>query len=256
MAVQSLAPCTFPRSFISRPLATRIAAHLMTHVLGFNCLHMASRSMLGNVVCVRGRALLVVVDSANATMAARERHDCDDIVGMELQEDDGDGRTLESYWSQRHAKDEWMAPIGGAGDCTELTLAASAALGCMRVKWEMAEPMRWSRNSGCELLQRRYPTLKMGKYPYRFCESGVPLKCCASDRYSSGWCLGSIHEISAKRPMDSCPIIDPALDARDIDAVIWRENICLQGLGISPLRGVRTRFPRTRQMRGTRRRHI
>ncbi|RNC60157.1 surface protease GP63 [Trypanosoma cruzi] len=112
MAVPSLAPCTFPRSFISRPLATRIAAHLMTHFLGFTYPHMASRSMLGNVVCVRGGALLVVVDSANATMAAREHHDCDDIVGMELQEDDGDGRTLESYWSQRHAKDEWMAPTG------------------------------------------------------------------------------------------------------------------------------------------------
>ncbi|RNC60158.1 surface protease GP63 [Trypanosoma cruzi] len=62
----------------------------------------------------------------------------------------------------------------------------------MRVKWEMAEPMRWSRNSGCELLQRRYPALNMGKYPYRFCESGVPLKCCASDRYSSGWCVVSM----------------------------------------------------------------
>ncbi|RNC32440.1 surface protease GP63 [Trypanosoma cruzi] len=43
----------------------------------------------------------------------RGAHDCDDIDGMELQDGDGDGRTLESHWSQRHAKDEWMAPIVG-----------------------------------------------------------------------------------------------------------------------------------------------
>ncbi|RNC39596.1 putative surface protease GP63 [Trypanosoma cruzi] len=70
------------------------------------------------------------------------------------------------------------------------------------------------------------------------------------------WLVSSIHEMSARRPMDSCPVIDPALNLRDIDAVIWRENICLQCLGTSPLLGVRTRFPRTRRMRGTRRRHI
>ncbi|RNC56509.1 surface protease GP63 [Trypanosoma cruzi] len=94
------------------------------------------------VLCVAA-ALLVVVHSTTAAMAARKHQDCDDIDGIELQDGDGDGRTLESHWLQRHAKDEWMALIGCAGCCTELTLAASADLGCMRVKWDMAEPMRW-----------------------------------------------------------------------------------------------------------------
>ncbi|RNC42824.1 surface protease GP63, partial [Trypanosoma cruzi] len=108
-----LAPCTFPVvSFHGR-----IAAHLMAHALGFNCLHMASRSMVRNVACVRGRALSVVVDSTTAAMAAREHHDCDDIDGMELQDGDGDGRTLEAHLSQHHARDERMASIGSAGDC-------------------------------------------------------------------------------------------------------------------------------------------
>ncbi|RNC40547.1 surface protease GP63 [Trypanosoma cruzi] len=66
----------------------------------------------GMAQCVAA-ALVVVVHSTNAAMAAREHHDCDDIDGMELQDDDGDGRTLESHWSQRHVNDEWMAPIGG-----------------------------------------------------------------------------------------------------------------------------------------------
>ncbi|RNC40948.1 surface protease GP63 [Trypanosoma cruzi] len=34
--------------------------------------------------------------------------------------------------------------------------------------------------------------------------------------------FGSIHEMSAKRPMGRCPITDPALDVGDVDAVIWR----------------------------------
>ncbi|EKF26716.1 surface protease GP63, putative, partial [Trypanosoma cruzi marinkellei] len=97
-------------------------------------------------------------------MAAREHHDCDDIDDMELQDDDGDGRTLESHWLQRHARDEWMAPIGGTGCCTELTLAALAALVCLMVKWEMAEPMGWCGNSGCGLLYRKCSALKMSEY--------------------------------------------------------------------------------------------
>ncbi|RNF05868.1 surface protease GP63 [Trypanosoma cruzi] len=32
----------------------------------------------------------------------------------------------------------------------------------------------------------------------------------------------SIHEMSAKRLTDSCPITDSALDVRDIEGVIWR----------------------------------
>ncbi|RNC51211.1 surface protease GP63 [Trypanosoma cruzi] len=117
MAVQLLAPCTLPVSFISRTHFTRIAAHLLAHAVGFNCPHMASRSMVRHVAGVRGRALSVVVHSTNAAMAAREHHDCGDTDGMELQDGDGDGRTLESHWSQRHARDEWIAPLGCAGCC-------------------------------------------------------------------------------------------------------------------------------------------
>ncbi|RNC38355.1 surface protease GP63 [Trypanosoma cruzi] len=79
--------------------------------------HMASRSTVRHVAGVRGRALSVVVHSATSAMPAGEHHDCDDIDGMELQDDDGSGRTLESHWWQRHARDERMALIGCAGCC-------------------------------------------------------------------------------------------------------------------------------------------
>ncbi|EKF38922.1 surface protease GP63, putative [Trypanosoma cruzi marinkellei] len=218
---------------------------------------MACRSMVRNVAGVRGGALSVVVDSTTAAMAVREHHDRDNIDGMEQQDEDGDGRTLESHRWRRHARDEWMAPIGCAGECTELTLAALAALGCVRVSWKMAEPMRWCRDSGCALQQQgNCSALSMSEYPHMHCELCVPVKCCASDRYSGGWCFGSVDKTSAERPMDSCPVIVVALDVRDADAVIWRENVFLRGPGTSPLRGVWTRFPRARQMRGTRRRHI
>ncbi|KAF5215155.1 surface protease GP63 [Trypanosoma cruzi] len=195
----------------------------MAHAVGFACPHMAGRGMVRNAACVRGGALSVVVHSTTAAMAAREHHDCDDVDGVEQQDDDGDGRTLESHRSRCHARDEWMAAIGGAGDCAELTLAALAAQGCMRVSRGMTEPMRWCGNSGCALQQQRNcSALNMSEYPHMLCELGVPVKCCASDLYSIGWCLGSVHKMSAERPMDSCLIIDPALDVRDADAVIWR----------------------------------
>ncbi|EKF29576.1 surface protease GP63, putative, partial [Trypanosoma cruzi marinkellei] len=200
-------------------LATRIAAHLMAHALGFSYPHMASRSMVMNVTGVRGRALLVVVNSTNAAMAAREHYDCDDIYGMELQDQKGDGSTLESHWSQRHAKDELMAQIGGAGYYTELTLAAFADLGYFKVNWGMAEPMGWGKKSGCELLQKRCSELNMSKYPHMFCNRGDGVKRCTSDRYSRGLCRWSIVEVSKNRPMDSCPIIDPVINVRDIEAV-------------------------------------
>ncbi|RNC54714.1 putative surface protease GP63 [Trypanosoma cruzi] len=128
----------------------------MAHALGFDCPHLAGRSMVRNAIGVRGRALSVVVDSTNAAMAASEHQDCDEIDGVELQDDDGDGRMLESHWSRRHARDEWIAPIV------------------------------------CELLQRKCSALNMSEYRHMLCDVGVPVKRCASDRYSRGrgWYLG------------------------------------------------------------------
>ncbi|EKF34323.1 surface protease GP63, putative, partial [Trypanosoma cruzi marinkellei] len=141
-------------SFYGR-LATRIAEHLMAHAVGVACPHMAGRSTVRNVAGVRGGAQSVVVHSTTAAMAVREHYDCDDIDGMEQPDDDGDWRTLESQRWRRHARDEWMARIGCAGDCTELKLAALAALGYMRVSRGMAEPMRWCGKLGCALQQQR-----------------------------------------------------------------------------------------------------
>ncbi|EKG07731.1 surface protease GP63, putative, partial [Trypanosoma cruzi] len=88
----------------------------------------------------------------------------------------------------------------------------------------------WCGNSGCALQQQRNcSALNMGEYLHMLCELGVPVECCVSDLYSSGWCLGSVHKMSAKRAMDSCPVIDPALDVRDADAVIWRGE-CLSAM--------------------------
>ncbi|RNC42158.1 surface protease GP63 [Trypanosoma cruzi] len=98
-----------------------------------------------------------------------------------------------------------MAPIGCAGCRTELTLAAPADLGCMRVKWEMAELMRWWRNSCCALLQRKRSALIMSEYPQMFCEGGVPARRCTLDRYSSGWCADELSMRGQKTPDGQLP---------------------------------------------------
>ncbi|EAN87162.1 surface protease GP63 [Trypanosoma cruzi] len=173
---------------IAPPFATGSACSRFTVRAGHCSTGVANADM---VLCVAA-ALSVVVHSTTAAMAARKHQDCDDIDGMELQDGDGDGRTLESHWPQHHTKDEWMASIGCAVYCTEVTLAATADLGCMRVKWEMAEPMRWWRNSNCALLRWKCSALNMSEYFRIFCEASIPARRCTSDRYSSGWCVDGV----------------------------------------------------------------
>ncbi|EKG08084.1 surface protease GP63, putative, partial [Trypanosoma cruzi] len=83
----------------------------------------------------------------------------------------------------------------------------------------MAEPMGWGKKSGCELLQKRCSELNLSKYSHMFCNRDDGVKRCASDRYSSGRCQRSIIELSKKQSMDSCPIIDPAMDVWDLEVV-------------------------------------
>ncbi|ESL05448.1 hypothetical protein TRSC58_06903 [Trypanosoma rangeli SC58] len=137
-----------PADLFHGRLATRIAAHEIAHALGFAYGNMVAGRMVRNVTGVRGRKLSVVVGSTNAAMAAREHYDCDDIQGMELNDFNGDGTALESHWSKRNAKDELMAPLGGAGYYTELTLAAFADLGYYKANWAMAEPRGWGQAVG------------------------------------------------------------------------------------------------------------
>ncbi|KAF8299982.1 surface protease GP63, putative, partial [Trypanosoma cruzi] len=189
------------------------------------------------VLCVAA-ALSVVVHSTTAAMAAREPHDCDDIDGMQLQDDDGDGRTLESHWSRRHAKDEWMASIGCAGDCTELTLAASAELGCMRVKWSMAESMRWWRNSNCALLRWKCSALNMSEYSHISCEASVPARRCTSDWYSSGWCVDGVSmKCQQNARWTVAPSLVPHWMLGMLPLLFGEENVFLRCLGTSPPRG-------------------
>ncbi|RNC51837.1 surface protease GP63 [Trypanosoma cruzi] len=75
--------------------------------------------------------------------------------------------------------------------------------------------------------ERKCSALNMSEYCYMLCALGVPARRCASDRYSIGWCLGSIHEMSAKHSMGRCPITDSALDVRNIEGVIWEGRIFL-----------------------------
>ncbi|RNE96442.1 surface protease GP63 [Trypanosoma rangeli] len=204
-------------------LATRIAAHEIAHALGFDYGKMVASRMVTNVTSVRGRALSVVVNSTNAAMAAREHYNCDNIQGMELYDFKGDGTTLQSHWSHRNAKDELMAPLGGAGYYTELTLAAFADLGYYKVNWAMAEPMGWGRQSGCDLLEKKCSEL-VSKYPKMFCQRGGPHLRCTSDRYFNGTCDSNIIEMSPNVQTDVCLTVAALVPTEDFNHVFKQEQ--------------------------------
>ncbi|RNF04732.1 surface protease GP63, partial [Trypanosoma conorhini] len=126
---------------------------------------------------------------------------------------------LESHWSERNAKDELMAPLGGAGLYTELTLGAFVDLGYYKADWAAAEPMAWGKNSGCELLEKKCAQLSLDKYPKMFCSGSDFHLRCTSDRYFSGRCTGSIMEPSPGAAPDSCPVIEPVISVRDLATV-------------------------------------
>ncbi|RNE97052.1 surface protease GP63 [Trypanosoma rangeli] len=220
VGVVNVAPADlrFPR------LATRIAAHEIAHALGFAYGKMVASHMVKNVTGVRGRALSVVVNSMNAAMAAREHYNCNGIQGMELYDFKGDGTGLESHWSKRNAKDELMAPLGGAGYYTELTLAAFADLGYYKVNWAMAEPMGWGRQSGCELLQKKCSELDLSKYPKMFCDMTFRPLQCTSDRYFNGTCDSNIIEMSPNVQTDVCYTVAAWVPREDFNYVFKQEQ--------------------------------
>ncbi|KEG11903.1 surface protease GP63 [Trypanosoma grayi] len=212
---------------------SRIAAHGIAHALGFSYEVMVSRGMVANITNVRGKAQVTVVNSSKTVEKARAHYGCDELTGMELEDEDAE-RTTGSHWERRNAKDELMAaPVGlgtyfytaltmaafedmgffranwgmeepmswgsnagvglGTYFYTALTMAAFEDMGFFRANWGMEEPMSWGSNAGCGLLKEKCMTNGATKYPDMFCSKKGIVKC-SSDRFGFGACEFDKHE--------------------------------------------------------------
>ncbi|ESS63196.1 hypothetical protein TCDM_09064 [Trypanosoma cruzi Dm28c] len=168
MAVQSLAPCNLPVSFISR-----------THR------HPHCRASVG--LCCR-----VHLPAHGRPQRGEECCRC-------------------AWWCARRMP-RWLR--GSTKTATTLM-----AWNC---RITMGTGGRWSRTDrsaklgmsewrrlGCRLLQKKRSAPNMSEYRHMLCTLGVSVKHCTSDRYSSGRCLGSIHEAQPNARRTVAPSLIP-----------------------------------------------
>ncbi|RNC36842.1 surface protease GP63 [Trypanosoma cruzi] len=96
----------------------------------------------------------------------------------------------------------------------------------------------------------------MSEYLHIFCEASIPARRCTSDWYSSCWCVDGVSvKCQQNTRWTVAPSVVPHWMLGMLPLLFGEENVFLRCLGTSPLRGFWTRFPPTRQMRGTRKKN-
>ncbi|PWU88219.1 putative surface protease GP63 [Trypanosoma cruzi] len=200
-----------PRYMTDTAWSVRVAAHEIAHALGFSKESMDEKSILTNSVnIVRGKGRRMVAGN-HVQKKAKAHFGCDSLEGMELEDEGGTREKAIPHWKERHARDELMAPIVGAGYYTALTMAVFADMEYYSVNWSMAEPMGWGSGSGCDFLEKKCNATEnlAGKYPHMFCDdSDEETLRCTSDRRHVGTCTANIVENEGNlAEKDFCPVV-------------------------------------------------
>ncbi|RNC40272.1 surface protease GP63 [Trypanosoma cruzi] len=159
-----------PKYMTDTAWSVRDAAHEIAHALWFSQESMREKSVVKKRErSVRGTHRRMVAGK-HVQEKAEAHFGCDSLEGMVLEDEDGSWEKEIPHWKGRHAWDELMAPIFGAGYYTALTMAVFADMGYYRVNWSMAEPMSWGHRSGCDFLVNKCNTTNnlAAKYPHMF----------------------------------------------------------------------------------------
>ncbi|KAF5218665.1 hypothetical protein ECC02_008370 [Trypanosoma cruzi] len=190
--------------------SVRVAAHELAHALGFSKGSMEEKSILTSGHIVRGKVRKMVAGN-HVQKKAKVHFGCDSLEGMELEDEGGTREQAIPHWKERHARDELMAPIVGAGYYTALTMAVFADMEYYSVNWSMAEPMGWGNGTGCDFLEKKCNATEdlAGKYPHMFCnDSDKETLRCTSDRRYVGTCTAIIVENEGSpADKDFCPVV-------------------------------------------------
>ncbi|KAF8277795.1 putative surface protease GP63 [Trypanosoma cruzi] len=225
-----------PRYMTDTAWSVRVAAHELAHALGFSKENMEEKSILKNSVnIVRGKGRKMVA-GMHVQEKAKAHFGCKTLEGMELEDEGGTREKAIPHWKERHARDELMAPIVGAGYYTALTMAAFADMEYYSVNWRMAEPMSWGHRSGCDFLEKKCNATEdlAGKYSHMFCnDSDKETLRCTSDRRHVGTCTATMVENEGYvADKDFCPVVSSYFD----DASGIKYNTC-SDKGVTSLPG-------------------
>ncbi|CCD17655.1 unnamed protein product [Trypanosoma congolense IL3000] len=160
---------------------------------------------------------------------ARKYYACKNMDGMQL-EDGGNDDVRDSHWKRLFVKDDLMAAVVGASYYSALTLAFFHDTGFYRVKWAMAERMRWGNGTGCGLMNGKCMKNNITMFLDMFCNESVSTKLhCTYERQAIGRCALNTYGApldpdkqyftrswiggNQDNLMDYCPIVEPYKDS-------------------------------------------
>eukprot|EP00744_Colponema_vietnamica_P002844 GILI01004428.1.p1 GENE.GILI01004428.1~~GILI01004428.1.p1 ORF type:complete len:726 (-),score=131.14 GILI01004428.1:4-2181(-) len=132
------------------------AVHELHHAMGFTATKLSANSQTRSA---RGKTVNEVT-STNVLAKAKEFYGCDDITGVEI-EDEGSSGSVGSHWERRTVYEELMVAAGGAKLST-LTMAFMEDLGFYNVNYSAATPMVVGNNAGCEFVDEKCNTVGGG----------------------------------------------------------------------------------------------
>ncbi|CCW71253.1 unnamed protein product [Phytomonas sp. Hart1] len=210
--------------------STRTITHEILHALGFGASVFLEKNML-DADGIRGKPLSYVLKSPKVVEVARAHYGCNTMQYMEL-EDMGNGGSKGSHWKMRNAKDDLMSPMKGSSSFySAITIAAMEDTGYYKGNYRNAENMKWGKNVGCALFDKKCIINGVSQVPDMFCEvtiDSISEYKCTSDRMGIGDCTIKKHDSLPQyfqyfpdqtmggtvNWMDYCPFIEKYSDTK------------------------------------------
>nr|CAJ17013.1 Gp63-1 surface protease homolog, putative [Trypanosoma brucei brucei TREU927] len=188
-----------PEVLTSHDSSMRVTAHEIAHALGFGFDIMTGLKLVKKKSGIRGKNDVWVVTSPTVVKKAQEFYGCNDITGVELEDEGGDG-TKNTHWERRIAMEEMMAGMKSSdgGRYSVLTMALFEDMGFYRAKWGTEEDMHFGKGRGCDFLEKRCVENGRSNFPDVFCTSETKKgeNICTSDRTGLGSCAISTYTSS------------------------------------------------------------
>ena len=221
---------------------TIVALHEMSHILVF------SPSFYGLFVDSKGSQIPLskvvkntIVNGANVSLiitprvvAEAQRHfNCSSVVGIELENQGGDGTSL-SHWNARIMLNDYM--IGVSYDepaISEITLAFFEDSGWYQANYYTGGLFRFGKNEGCGFLNSKCINNQQVQYTNEYCnESGASM--CMAGKTGKGFCyiysqttpIDPVYQYFTSNVLGGTPLADycPVAEAPSNDTYLYPWN--------------------------------